>query len=79
MKRVFSVPPATSQSEPASGPESPPAETGSMPPPAKHPRPSIYVQEVTEQHRNAIARILARVKRNPAPPPPPEPPADDAP
>lgn len=77
MKRVFSVPPATTQDEPASGPESAPVETGSVPPSASRPRPSIYVRQVTDRHRSAIQRILAQVRRQPPPPAENDPPADE--
>ena len=58
MKRVFSTPPQTEvKSDPVENKE----PAAPLPPPSA-PRPSVYVRQVTDQHQNAIARILARVR-----------------
>ena len=61
MKRVFSEPPKKDvQSDPPENKEA----TASLPP-IRVPRPSVYVRQVTDQHQNALARILARVRSHP--------------
>jgi len=63
MKRVFSVPvqPETRQDNPA--PEQPVQQ-----PRIPAPHSPVYVRQVTDQHQNAIARILARVRSHPQDP-----------
>ena len=61
MKRVFSVPQSHSESpeqesQPKISHEAFPVST---------PPPPVYVRQITEQHQNAIARILARVRSRP--------------
>lgn len=61
MKRVFSVP----QPSPEASIQEPEPEENSTSAPIIPPSPAIYVRQVTEQHQNAIARILSRVRSHP--------------
>ena len=61
MKHVFSIP--QSPSEPAV--QETASEEHAQAAPVITPSPAVYVRQVTEQHQNAIARILARVRSRP--------------
>ena len=61
MKHVFSIP--QSSSKPAV--QETASEEHSEAAPVIAPSPAIYVRQVTEQHQNAITRILSRVRSHP--------------